>query len=163
MTIPPENSSVPAICYALIFDKMLRNISIQDKEYIPRKKFKDKEAAIVFLASSERLPELVNSLRSIFEKFNDEFHYPILLFHFGDLDLIQTIECFKAAKFDKNQLSLIEFVKAEGGTEFPPDVGPDQEWADFVRVPDVLRYPNYHHMCTFWTRTIYHQLYFRKK
>ncbi len=159
-----KDPSIPPICSASVYERKLANGEFKSENlsiHFPRNlNFTD--SAIIILASTIRLPLFVKTLRNIFTHFNDEFKYPILIFHFGDLDAHHSMECFKMANFSDTQISLIDFINAEGATEFPPDVGTKQDWAISVNTPDAWRYPNYHHMCAFWSRTIFKQSYFRK-
>ncbi len=115
------------------------------------------KAVIVYLASDKRLPSLVESVKAPFEHFNDRFAYPLLILHFGDLNVSHVHTQF-AKTLTQKQNSLIDIRRAVGGRLFPPGFDTDKALRDGVVYP--FFYPNYNHMCAFWIHEIFRQPYF---
>jgi len=115
------------------------------------------KAVIVYLASDKRLPSLVESVKATFEHFNDRFGYPLLILHFGDLNVSHVLAEF-GRTLTPVQRSLIEVRQAVGGRQFPPGFDTDKALRDGVVYS--FFYPNYNHMCAFWIHEIFRQPYF---
>ena len=113
-------------------------------------------AAIVYLASNKRIKHLCMSLFYLFTNFNNQFRYPIVIFHFGDLNITDAlIEIGK--NLSSEQISLINFERGNGKV-FPPNFDSERALKEGVVFP--FWYPDYNHMCAFWIRSIFLEPYF---
>lgn len=116
-----------------------------------------RRAAFVYLLHSDRVGQLVESLQSVFEYFNNEYRYPILVFHEPSLDMAHANTTMSAA-LASNQSCLLHW--HEVSFSFPPGFDAQAALAKGVVSSDA--FPGYHHMCSFWFAHVFAQPVIRK-
>ena len=151
-----------ATCMDEFFPGRWTNTSHRNLNY-STKYSTDPSSVIVMLVDNKRLLEFLPNLCLLFEHFNNQFLYPIVLFHFGDLDAAEVYRELDANYFSPQQMGLIEILQAEYATQFPDGFDGSKERASRENFPDLFRYPNYHHMCAFWFRIVFLQSYFERR
>lgn len=109
-------------------------------------------AAFVYLLHSGRVGLLVESLQSVFRNFNDQYRYPIIVFHEPSLDKANATAATSAA-LSPTQLCLLQW--HEVSFSFPD--GFDAEKALAKGVVSSNAFPGYHHMCSFWFAHVFAQ------
>ncbi len=112
------------------------------------------KAAIVYLSEFKRLFMLSSSLKYLFNNFNQQFEYPIVIFHYGNLNNIiaRLLICLSVGP---ENCELIEIIEAVGINEFPPSFEPSTANADNTAFFHL--FPNYHFMDAFFFMKIYWQ------
>ena len=112
-------------------------------------------AAIVYLTSLSRLFQLTKSLQHLFENFNDQFHYPVAIFHYGAMNERFTF-CICEAALNRERASVIHMVAAENIREFPPSFR-GEDYSGGREIVFRNYFPDYQFMCAFFFLGIYRQ------
>ena len=114
-------------------------------------------AAFVYLAKFSRMEELVKSIRMLFDNFNSEFRYPVLLFHDDTetelFDLRQLVNNITFGSQIPRQL-VWELVQLHPVTFYFPN-GFNVQTASERGIVFSELFPGYHHMISFWFKWVF--------
>ena len=106
----------------------------------------------MYLVHSSRVEQLLESLQALFQYFNDEYRYPIIVFHEPSLNTAAAAAALSAA-LSPQQLCLVRWHEVSFGLPAGFDVG-----KAFVKgIVHINVFPGYHHMCTFWAANVFAQ------
>ena len=114
----------------------------------------NKGDAFVYLTANRTLPSLREGLSSLFTYFNDQFRYPIILFH-DDLNETQALS-YLGAKLAQEQLCLVEFIVVE--MKIPGEIDVEEAKKQHVEKFAPSRpFLSYSVMIDFWVRQVFEQ------
>ena len=117
---------------------------------------KKPRGGIVYLVSADRISILLESLNHLFVNFNDQFRYPIAIFHYGDIDDQNLLERINSA-LGYTRTELITVIVVQGMREFPQSFDSALVKQGKLNVVFQHIYPNYNFMCAFFFLKLYTQ------